>query len=128
MGNYMETGTVMEIGKYIDLPDATERFMKNDSMFKKFLFRFPGENDFEELFRLIEEDKKEEAFPVAHTMKGVAANLALQFVYQAICPVSDLLKKGVQPEEEAVEMLKRAYEETILAIAQIQREDVPLLG
>lgn len=124
----METNMMMEVGKYVDLSDATERFMSNEGMFKKYLFRFPGENDFEELFRLLEEEKKEEAFSVAHTMKGVVSNLGLQFVYQAICPVSDLLKKGLQPEEEAVERLKQAYEETIQAIAQIQREDVPSLG
>lgn len=123
----MEADAMIEIGKYIDLSDAAERFMKNDRMFKKFLFRFPMENDFEELFRLLEEEKREEAFPVAHTMKGVASNLALQVVYRAICPVSDSLKKGVQPEKEAVEMLKRAYEETILAIEQAQKKEGALL-
>lgn len=117
-----------EVSKYINLPDAAERFIKNDSMFKKFLFRFPAENDFEELFRLLGEEKWEEAFPVAHTMKGVASNLALQSVYGAICPVSDMLKKGVKPEAEAVERLKRAYEETLLVIAKVKEEEMPLLG
>lgn len=124
----MDEGTMMEIDRYIDLPDATERFVKNDGMFKKFLFRFPRENDFEELFRLLEEKKWEEAFPVAHNMKGVAANLALKSVYEAICPVSDLLKRGGRPEEEAVERLKRAYEETLLVIEQVQNGGGPLLG
>lgn len=124
----MKADAMTEIGRYINLPDATERFLKNDSMFKKFLFRFPAENDFDELFRLLEEEKWEEAFPVAHTMKGVASNLALQFVYGAICPVSDMLKKGVKPEAEAVESLKQAYEETLLVIARVKEEEMPLLG
>ena len=38
----------MEISNYIDLEDAAERFMKNDDLFKKFLFRFPAEEGFQE--------------------------------------------------------------------------------
>lgn len=67
----------MEISNYIDVADAAERFMKNDGIFKKFLFRFPGEKGFQELFDLLEKGTAEEAFRAAHTMKGLAANLSL---------------------------------------------------
>ena len=60
--------------------------MKNDELFKKFLFRFPGEQGFHDLFKLLEEEKVEEAFKVAHSMKGVTANLALKSLNEALKP------------------------------------------
>ena len=101
----------MEIGNYIDLEDAAERFMKNDELFKKFLFRFPAE-----------QGKAEEAFKVAHSMKGVTANLALKSLNEALKPISDILKAKAMPGENDINRLKDAYEEVLQLIVEIQLE------
>lgn len=112
----------MEIGNYIDLEDAAERFMKNDELFKKFLFRFPAETGFHDLLDLLEEGKVEEAFKVAHSMKGVAANLALKSLNEALKPVSDILKAKKMPGDEEINRLKDAYEDALQLIVEIQLE------
>lgn len=112
----------MEISNYIDLEDAAERFMKNDEMFKKFLFRFPAEKGFHDLFDLLEKGEVEEAFKVAHSMKGVAANLALKSLNEALKPISDILKAKVMPEEDEIKRLKDAYEDVLQLIVEIELE------
>lgn len=118
----------MEISKFIDLPDAEERFMKNDDLFKKFLFRFPGEKGFRDLFELLEEKKVKEAFETAHSMKGVTANLALTYLNEALKPISDILKAGVMPGEGEIARLKEAYEDTLQLIVDIQLENITLFS
>lgn len=118
----------MEIGKYIDLEDASERFMKNDELFKKFLFRFPAETGFHELFSLLEEGKAEEAFKLAHSLKGVTANLALKSLNEALKPISDILKAKTLPGEAEINRLKDAYEEVLQLIVEIQLEGKTLLA
>ncbi len=112
----------MEISNYIDLEDAAERFMKNDELFKKFLFRFPGEQGFHDLFKLLEEEQVEEAFKVAHSMKGVTANLALKSLNEALKPISDILKAKIMPGENEINRLKDAYEEVLQLIVEIELE------
>ncbi len=116
----------MEISNYIDLTDAAARFMKNDGMFKKFLFRFPGEKGFSELFELLEKDNAEAAFRAAHTMKGLAANLSLKSISAILVPMTEVLRGGEMPPKEQVEELKKAYDEMLLVIAKIQEENIPL--
>lgn len=112
----------MEISNYIDLEDAAERFMKNDDLFKKFLFRFPAEEGFHDLFNLLDEGKIEEAFKVAHSLKGVAANLALKSLNEALKPISDILKAKVMPGEDEINRLKDAYEDVLQLIVEIELE------
>jgi len=118
----------MEISNYIDVTDASARFMKNDGIFKKFLFRFPGEKGFSELFELLEKEDVdvEEAFRAAHTMKGLAANLSLKSISAILVPMTEVLRGGEMPPKEQVEELKKAYDEMLLVIAKIQEENIPL--
>lgn len=118
----------MEISNYIDVADAAERFMKNDGIFKKFLFRFPGEKGFQELFELLENGTAEEAFRADHTMKGLAANLSLKSVNAVLVPMTEVLRGGEMPEKEQVDALKLAYEEMLSVIAKIQEENIPLFS
>lgn len=118
----------MEISNYIDLEDAAERFMKNDDLFKKFLFRFPAEEGFRDLFNLLDEGKIEEAFKVAHSLKGVAANLALKSLNEALKPISDILKAKAMPGEDEINRLKDAYEDVLQLIVEIELEGKTLFS
>lgn len=116
----------MEISNYIDVADAAGRFMNKDSIYKKFLFRFPEEKGFGELFDKLENGTTEEAFRAAHTMKGLAANLSLKSVNAVLVPMTEVLRAGERPQKEQVEELKQAYEETLTVVAKIREEDIPL--
>lgn len=116
----------MDINKDLDLTGAKERFMKNEGMYKRFLFRFPQENRFEELEKKIEAGDAEGAFEVAHTMKGVAGNLSLQSVSEILNPMVEVLRKGEIPEKAQVDELKTACEHILEVIHYIEENDVSL--
>lgn len=118
----------MDLSNKIDIADAGQRFMNNDALFKKFLFRFPGETGFSQLFQLLEEKNVEEAFRSAHTMKGLVANLALSSITGVLQPMTEVLRAGNMPEQSQIDELKQVYEEMLEIIAQIQAEDMPLLS
>lgn len=118
----------MEIGQYIDVADAAGRFMKNDGIYKKFLFRFPTEKGFGELFETLENGTTEEAFRAAHTMKGLVANLSLKSINEILVPMTEVLRAGERPQEEQVKALKAAYEEMLQVIERIQTENIPLFS
>lgn len=106
--------------KYFDIDGVRERFMGNEALYKKFLFRFPGENRIEELRKYIVEQNIDDAFFVAHTMKGVASNLSLELVVQFLNPVVETLRKKELPGESQIELLTQACRETEEAIREIE--------
>lgn len=118
----------MEICDYIDAADAAGRFMNNEAMYKKFLFRFGDEDGFPSLFDRLENGTAEEAFNAAHTMKGLCANLSLKSINTILVPMTETLRGGDMPEKAQVEELRRAYEETLEVLEKVQKEEIPLFS
>ena len=55
--------------------DAVSRLM-NESLMERFMKKFLSDPSFNDLKTAIDNNKREDAFRAAHTLKGVAANLA----------------------------------------------------
>lgn len=59
----------------INLTDGLIYFSENERLYEKYLFRFLEEPTFPELFKAIEEDRREDARRAAHSLKGITATL-----------------------------------------------------
>jgi len=108
----------------IEVESAKERFMGNNALFLKFLYEFPNRSLFGDLDNAIKAGDANTAFEVAHTMKGIAANLSLKAIAQPLHEVVEVLRKRELPSDEQWEALSQAYQRTVEDIARIKEEGV----
>ena len=75
----------------IDVADALTRFMDNEALMLKFLLRFPEDKNFPLLKQAMDSGDAAQAFEAAHTLKGVAGNLAMTELFQQVSLLTDNL-------------------------------------
>ncbi|MCL2366218.1 MAG: Hpt domain-containing protein [Oscillospiraceae bacterium] len=63
--------------EYIDVQDALKRIGGNVDLYKRLLGRFVDGDQLKQLEAALDSGNKEDASRLAHTIKGVAANLSL---------------------------------------------------
>lgn len=78
----------------IDVDDALGRFLQNEALMMKFLGRFPADTSFSRLQEAMAHGDTAQAFEAAHTLKGVAGNLSLKGLFEAVCPLVESLRAG----------------------------------
>lgn len=78
----------------IDVDDALGRFLQNEALMMKFLGRFPADTSFSRLQEAMAHGDAAQAFEAAHTLKGVAGNLSLKRLYEALTPMVEELRAG----------------------------------
>lgn len=104
--------------------DALSRLMK-DTLIRKFVTKFPSDGSFAELTAALNEGRIDDAFRAAHTLKGVALNLAFAKLGKSAVELTERLRpgnrEGVDPAvfTALYEDVKRDYEEVINAIAKL---------
>ena len=74
-----------------DYQEAIGRLMK-DTLIRKFVLRFPADPSFEGLRAALDAENWDEAFTCAHTLKGVALNLAFARLSQTAVALTDALR------------------------------------
>lgn len=108
----------------IEIESAKERFMGNNALFLKFLYEFPTRSLFGDLENAIKAGDANTAFEVAHTMKGIAANLSLKAIAGPLHDVVEVLRGRELPSDEQWTALCEAYQLTVDDIAKIKAEGV----
>ena len=78
----------------VDADDALGRFLQNEALMMKFLGRFPAATSCARLREAMERGDVAQAFEAAHTLKGVAGNLSLKRLYEALTPMVEELRAG----------------------------------
>lgn len=61
----------------IDVPNALERFMGNETLLERFLKKFLDDTNYEKLAAAIAAGQQEAALTAAHTLKGISGNLSM---------------------------------------------------
>ena len=94
----------------------------NEGLMKKFLQMFLEDESYAQLLQALKEEKAEEAFRAAHTLKGVALNLALTKLVSSASGLTETLRGGKIPDNIAdmVEAVTKDYEQTVKAIAELE--------
>lgn len=117
----MDSMMVNRLASYgIDYNVGIERFGGNEEMLKKFIRRYSEDTHFCELQKALEAQDIEQAYRIAHTLKGVVGNLSFTQYFQVVGPLADHLKEGQL--EEALQLmpaLQEAHDKALLACKEL---------
>lgn len=95
----------------VDVESALDRFMGSESMYDKFLLKFVQEHTFRQLQESLLDKDIRNAFLLAHTMKGICANLELHPLLDILAPMTEQLRSGnMKNVTEQLELLNRLYQ------------------
>ena len=96
------------------------RFMNKEDIYLKFLKRIEGDENFNLLRQKINEGNAKGAFEVAHTIKGVCANLSIDGINAVVDPMVEILRSGsLENVEQMMEEVDRIYEGVVQAIREV---------
>jgi HPt (histidine-containing phosphotransfer) domain-containing protein len=72
----------------IDTQSALERFLDNKEMYIKFIKQFSFDPSFNQIEEYITDKNWEQAFELAHSLKGVTGNLGMTALFDAFSKIS----------------------------------------
>lgn len=99
-----------------DYTGVLQRLM-NERLVAKFVRKFVDDKSYEELKQAMADQKIEESFRCAHTLKGVCANLGFTKLYEPSSALTEILRAGkTEGTGELFEKVTEEYQRTISAI------------
>ena len=108
----------------INLTDGLIYFSENERLYEKYLFRFLEEPTFPELFKAIEEDRREDARRAAHSLKGITATLGFTSLNTAVKAQEFDFKNGRWEEgNQYTDELKKGYARIISALRAAKAQE-----
>lgn len=106
-----------------DVQGAKERFDNDDALFRTCMELFLEDENFKKLNEEIKKNDFQEAFNAAHTIKGVAANLGLTPIYDAVSDVVQELRGGnLEASKALVPRLNTEMEKMIEIVKDCQEK------
>lgn len=88
----MDTGILAKYG--IDYQQGLERCMGDEEFYERFLAMFLNDDAFERAALAYEKRDLEALFQCLHELKGVCGNAAMTELYEAVCPIVEMLRHG----------------------------------
>lgn len=103
----------------IDVSDALNRFMGNESLLERFLNKFPSDQNFQKLGDAIASGDNESALLASHTLKGVCGNLSMTVLLELLTKQVKAYRDG-DPALAASMMpeITAAYDKAVAAISE----------
>lgn len=107
-----------------DYEDALGRLM-SEKLVKRFLYKFADAKDMETLKNSLEAQDYETAFRMAHSLKGVCANLGISKLGASSSDLCEELRDGKYTDkvEPLMAVVQADYDVTVAAIRQLQAEE-----
>jgi len=107
---------------YVNISEGSARVMNNIKLYVKLLTKFKNDNNLNELEAAIAAGDMARAQGAAHTIKGVAANLALAELFKQCLELETQIKGGAaQPEQ--LETVKTVFAATLQQIEKVIAEN-----
>ncbi|MGN0353333.1 MAG: Hpt domain-containing protein [Roseburia sp.] len=108
----------------INVQEGIHRFAGKKEVYEKYLYDFLENEYYDKLEDAIRERNGEEAFQAAHALKGVAGNLSLNPLFEAIKPVVEKLrgKADFEQAEKMMEGVREQYQFILDAIRKSKEE------
>ena len=105
----------------INLTDGLVYFSENERLYEKYLFRFLEEPTFPELFKAIEEDRREDARRAAHSLKGITPTLGFTSLNTSVKAQEFEFKNGRWEEgNQYTDELKKEYARVISVLRAVK--------
>lgn len=97
--------------------------LRQEERVVKFLGLFSGDENFQLLTQSMDQQDWPTAFRAAHSLKGVALNLALTALATSSSELTECLRPGVPTQEPGplYEKVRADYERTVSAITQLRQ-------
>lgn len=105
-----------------DVEGTLKRFMGKDTLYLKFLGKFPADQNYANLGTNLETGAYEEAYKCAHALKGVVGNLGLTPVFEKVSTLVEELRNKAEADvdvaraSELWQEIKESYERFITII------------
>ena len=103
-----------------DYQNTLDRFLGKKSFYLKMLGMLPEDKNMQRLEEALSKGDLGGAFDAAHTMKGVAGNLGLAPLYDAICAIVEPLR--IRESREDYPALCREIKEELLRAQQLYEQ------
>lgn len=104
----------------VDVEGAMKRLMNNEGLFERLLIKFKADGNYEGMQKALEEERYEDAFHYAHTLKGVAGNLGMDRLMNADIVVVEKLRAGNHDGvKEDMEAVTEAYTQLMEILQKI---------
>lgn len=118
----MDAGFKNELIEWgVDWNEILDRFMGNEALIAKFMFKFLNDQSMTDLTRYLDEGNVSEAFKAVHTLKGVSANLGLKGFLDPVCELTEILRAGsMEGARDKYEIIKPKYDELIAILTKYQ--------
>lgn len=95
----------------VDWDDLSARFMNNDDLIAKFMFKFLKDQSFIELTAAMEAGSVEDVFKAVHTLKGVSGNLGFKAMLDPVVNLTEITRAGsMEGASEQYALIKEKYE------------------
>lgn len=114
--------TVQECYEVIggDFEEVCERMM-DEARVRKFALKFLSDKSYGLLVEAYEDDKIEDAFRAAHTLKGVCQNLGFTRLFEISNEITEELRPLQKVDiSDKMAQLKEVYDVTISALSQLE--------
>ena len=107
---------------YVNMTEGTARVMNNLKLYVKLLGKFVNDNNLNDLEAALAAGDLVKAQNAAHTIKGVAANLALTELFtQCLALETQIKEKAVDPAQ--LETVKTVFAATVQEIGKVISEN-----
>ena len=85
--------------------------MMNDSLIERMITKFMSNNAYQDIVNAYENKDYASIFPLAHTFKGVAGNLALIELFEIASIITEATRNEATPNlDKEIETLKERYQ------------------
>ncbi len=102
---------------------AAKSQLVSEAIIEKFMIKYLNEPTMQALRDAVKAGDIEESFRTAHTLKGVALNLALKQLHEAASELTEQLRSRTQPaDEKLMQKVEEAYELVISGISRYVEE------
>ena len=107
-----------------DYEDVENR-LGNKERVKKFLYLFSEDDSYLKLVKALEENRGNEAFRAAHSLKGICMNLSLTALLKPVESLTEELRDGriTAEAEEMAEQAKKEYQRILKCILELKQEE-----
>jgi len=107
---------------YVNVAEGSARVMSNMKLYVKLLGKFKNDNNLNELEAAIAAGDLVKAQNAAHTIKGVAANLAFTELFKQCLELETQIKNGAASPAQ-LETVKTVFAATLQAIDKVISEN-----
>ena len=98
------------------------RLLMTEARVIKYLLKFRKDTCMQELTKALKEERYEDAFRYAHTLKGVSTNLMMERLVVSSCELTEALRHNETDVEDLYNNVKEDYDLIIEAIRCLEEE------